>query len=260
VIIVNGGDMNIDLYELNYRNCKKFENGIPDTNINISARTTKSVRNILNDIFSGFQHIVPSIRDDIKFSDVICNVLPVFDEETYSLSYRYEYIFINENKDSNPNEYVRRYKNFDVNTLPLIEVANYLNIKVEKSNMLKPYGTFMPTENKIILGSDYAPVFIHELAHAIDHILGNSFEEYFLEYVRCFDEVVAELSTVVLCRTYNISIDISRSMFYLIEYVDFKKNINDVIKKVSLICEYVKKCIEKIKKITAHNRIVTVRR
>jgi hypothetical protein len=248
--------MNIDLYELTYRNYKKSENSMPNTdsvpytNINISAETTKFVLNTLNDL----QHFKPNIKDietivkgEIKFSDVISNVLPVFDKETHNLLYKYEYILGNEKNDS-PYEYIERFKKFDITSLPLFEVARYLKIKVEKSNLLEPYGRFIHSENKIILGSDYAPTFIHELAHAIDYILENSFEEYYLEHITAFNEIVAELSAVVLCRIHNITLNLAQSWAYLDGYIHFEMNENNmknVIKRVTLICEYVKKCVEK---------------
>jgi hypothetical protein len=159
--------MNIDLYELSYRNIRYNEYRNPDININISEN--KNV-NVL-DVYKHLEQVDSKDMDEISFSDVTCTEMPIVDEETHHLSYRYEYVFVNECKNGNPNEYKERFKKFDINTLPLIEVAKYLNIKVEKSNMIKPYGIFSPANNKITLGTDYAPTFIHELAHAIDHIL-----------------------------------------------------------------------------------------
>jgi hypothetical protein len=231
--------MNIDLYELIYRNYKNHKKNKPDTYINISENTAKSIMNILK----SFQNTKSLKRGEINFSDVICNVLPVFDEKTNNLSYWYEYIFINGNKNGNPIEYLERYKKFNIDTLPLIDVAKFLNIKVEKSNTLKPYGMYKPAEKKIILGSDYAPTFIHELAHAIDHVLGNSFENYHLENTKNFDELVAELSTVILCKTYNVSINESYAMYYLDAYSALDISTSDLLKRVSLIYEYVKICI-----------------
>jgi len=234
--------MNIDLYELNYRSYKVFENRKPDTNISVTKETKRSVMKIIDD----FHHVKAKIQDEICFSDVICNIQPVFDEKTHNLSYQYEFIFIDGSNKGNPVEIVERFKKLDINALPLIEVAKYLNIQVEKSNIIKPYRQFNPQENKITLGSDYAPSFIHELVHAIDHILGNSFDDYSEYENRCFDELIAELSAVVLCKTYNIPIDVSESKYYLDYYSNSEINVSKMINRVFLICEYINKCIENI--------------
>lgn len=222
------------IYELLYRGYKykKIE-----SDLNISEETNKSVMDILED----FQHIDAKDMEEIKFSDVIFDIFPVFDTTTQKLSYKYEPIFINGKRDSDPNEYVDRFKKFNLNSLSLIEVAKYLNIKVEKSNILEAYGCFNIKENKITLCSDYPPTFIHELVHAIDHILPD------YHYEKHFSELVAETSTVVLCRTYNISINNSYSMYYLNLYGNSEVNINDIIERVKLVCEYIKECIKNIK-------------
>jgi hypothetical protein len=222
------------LYELRYRN---YNLNKVEQETNISKSIDKSIMSILED----FKNIDAKDMDKIKFSDVICNVLPVFDETTHELSYKYEQIFINGKKNGDPNEYIDMFKKFDINRLPLIEVAKYLNICVEKSNILKPFGCFIPAENKIILCSDYVPTFIHELAHAIDHALPN------YHYEKHFSELVAEMSAVVLCRTYNIRINTSYSMYYLNLYTNSEANINDIIERVKLIYAYIKECVQNIK-------------
>jgi len=99
-------------------------------------------------ILMELKHIEPKDKDEIKFSDVICNILPVFDEKTHNLSYRNNFMFVDGSREDNPNENVEIFKKLDINTLPLIEVAKYLNIQVEKSNILEPYGIFTVVENK----------------------------------------------------------------------------------------------------------------
>ena len=236
--------MNIDLYELIYSGYKSCENNIPDINIKISENETNSILNILRNTNGNKSNI----REKINFSEIIYNLMPIVDNKNHNISYRYEFILKNGNKNINPIEYLERYKNFDINTLPLINVAKLLGIKVEKSNILEAYGKFIPDKNKIMLGTDYPPTFIHELSHAIDHILGNTFENYYLENIKCFDELVAEASTVVICKTYNITINESYSLHYLHCFSNTYINAYDFIKRVSLIFEYVKKCIEMIKK------------
>jgi len=234
--------MNIDLYEMTYRNYKCFGNKKPDTNIKITKETYQSVMNIIMEL----EHIEPKKREEINFSNIICNILPVFDEKTHNLSYRNNFMFVDGSREGNPNENAERFKKLNINTFPLIEVAKYLNIQVKKSNLLESYGTFMVTENKIILGSDYSPTFLHELAHAVDHILGNNFEDEYDSLEYDFNELVAEISAAVLCRTYNISIDLSYSLNYLNSYCRSEINMKDLKRRVALICEYVNKCVENI--------------
>ena len=240
--------MNIDLYELFYRDLRYAKSNKPNIKINSIENTIKPITDILKEL----KDVKSFERDEIKFSDVMCNIIPDFYDGKNKLSYKYEYVFINGSK-GNPNDYVERFLDFDINTLPLIGVAQFLNIKVEKSNTIKPYGMFIPIENKIILCSDYAGTFIHELVHAIDYILGNSFENYHLEQVKNFYELVAELSTVVLCKTYNILLNYFYSLDYLDNHSYPEMNIKDLLQRVALICEYIGDCI-KIKKrpITSH--------
>jgi antirestriction protein ArdC len=81
---------------------------------------------------------------------------------------------------------------------------------------------------------DEGSVFTHELSHAIDHILPD------FEYEASYTELIAELSAIVLCRTYNISIDIPYSLYYLRGYTNNKTNMHKVINRVALIYEAVK--------------------
>ena len=239
--------MFIDLYELSYRNYKTNNAAKPEKinnipNDNICRKTTRSILHILGSINKA-PSAATAAMEEINFSDIICNLKPVLDEQTQSISYRYEFIFHNVIGDKNPIEYIERFKKFNVNTLPLIDVAKQLNITVEKSNFLnKAYGRFIPNENKIILYSDYIPTFIHELVHAIDNNLGNNFENYHLDDIKNFNELVAEAATFVICKTYNIPIN----EFYTLKYLDYyyRKNTNmDVfLKRVSLIYEFVKNC------------------
>jgi hypothetical protein len=153
------------LYEMYYREYKytKYIKAEPDINVSENAN------DLIMEILKEFKHTGAKDMDEIKFSDVICDMIPIIDETTHKLSRAY--IFINRDKNNSTSEYVNRYKKFDINSLPLIEVAKYLNIRVEKSNILESFGCFDATENKIIMGSDYAPTFIHELVHAIDFII-----------------------------------------------------------------------------------------
>ena len=222
----------------------------PEINNNISDCTYYYLLKFLNDLHS----IKPIVGNVFNFSDLICKTIPgIYDRKGKSLYDIYEYKF-QYGVGNDHNEHIERFKKFDVNNLPLIEVAKYLKIKVEKSNKIKAYGLYNVFKNKIILRSDYFPIFIHELVHAIDRIIGISYNELPINKFNDFQELVAELTTIVLCKTYNIQINYSHSMYYLNYHSYFEINKDDLIKRVSLIFEYIKKCIENIEKNTALNK------
>ena len=255
--------MVVDLYELEYRNYQYFEKkrrNMSISDINISDKTKKYMEITLNDL----KNTVPK-NGRTKFSDIIIDIKPKFDENNNLILY-YDCSFSNGESKENPYEYIESFNKFNINNLPLIEVAKYLNIKIEKSYTIEAYGMYMQKENKILLGTiDCARTFIHELSHAVDRILifENYTEEYFLgfsehvnifeeeyvaKYTKNFEELVAELSTVLLCKIFNISNDISYSKYYLDSYSNTKLNIESkyIIKRVLFICEYIIKCLENI--------------
>jgi hypothetical protein len=223
----------LDMYELSYRNHKcneqRFQN-IDIENITISESTNTIIMKTLNTL----KHLKSKDVDEIKFSDVIYSNIPVVEKSTNIIT-SFAYIPFGK-KNTNIKENINRYRRMDINNLPLIDIAKYLNIKIEKSNTLDAYGCYVPSEQKIILGSDYAPTFIHELIHAIDCILPNRNADYY------FRELVAELTTIAVCMANSIPIDISYSKFYLDGYTDFDLDLNDILKRVSLIYEYIVIC------------------
>jgi len=253
--------MIIDLYEMTYRGYKYYEKIKPDINIMISEKTRKSVIDSIIEI----DNIISNKKEEIKFSDVICYIQPVIDNKN-NLSYKNEFISIKKSKEITSKENIERFFKLDINSLPLIEVAKYLNIKVEKSNILDVYGKFNIIENKITIGSDYIPTFIHELSHAVDYILGITYQEKieskyttneetnnFINFIKIyyFKELIAELSAIVLCKNFNISINLSYSKYYLndfdLDYFWQKETYKkELINRVSLICEYINKCVENI--------------
>jgi hypothetical protein len=167
IIIKIGGYMNIDLYELAYRNYQLFEKKKPSKLVNISdlvisENTIKNIKIVLREL----QHTIPK-NDRINISDIEINTRPVFDENN-NLIYRYDYLVINGNKKGDPYKYLENFNRFNIDNLPLIEVAKYLNIKIEKSYTIKAYGMYIHNEKKIILGTDCARTFVHELSHAVD--------------------------------------------------------------------------------------------
>ena len=99
---------------------------------------------------------------------------------------------------------------------------------------------FFPHRIISFLNSYDVNVFIHELSHGVDYSLGNSYEEYHFEDIRNFDEAAAELSTIVLCQTFNIPFDYQNSISYLNSFNAISLKKSDLIERVSLICEYTK--------------------
>ena len=143
--------------------------------------------------------------------------------------------------NENVSDYIERFKNFNLDNLPLIEIAKFLKLKVEKSNQIKVFGMYIHNEKRIVLGTDYAPTFIHELAHAIDFNLSEHM------YEKNYSELVAELSTILLCKIYNIPLNISYSMYYLDSYSSLEINGKKMVNRASEIVESVKIIKEHIK-------------
>jgi hypothetical protein len=140
------------------------------------------------------------------------------------------------------NEYYNRFNNFNINKLPFIEITEYLKIKVYKSNRHRELGTYYQRSNSIMIGTDYLPVFIHELVHAVDYNL-KKYEYKSIDY----SEWIAELSQIVLCEIYNIQYYKSNSLNSL--DMHFNNFINDnlfnIIKRVYIIYDYFRNCIKK---------------
>jgi hypothetical protein len=227
---------NIDIYELTYKDIiLSIKNNIQ--NISVSDDTNKYVLNTCKELVSVKSKYIKITR----FSDIIYEKFPIAGNVKNTIEYEYIPMFIDKNINGSVNKHIERFRCFNINNLPLIDVAKYLNIKVEKSNQIKSFGMYIPYEKKIIMGSDYEPVFIHELVHGVDHILPNYI------YEENYTELVAELSTIVLCKIYSVPIDISYAMFYLDSYTVDQINHKELIIRVSKIVEYIKYCKEHIK-------------
>ena len=224
---------NFTIYEIVHREAIFTKKRI--INVNISDTTNKEVKNVLNDLKS-----VESKNGTygISFSDVIYELSPKIDEKTGAVRYDYEPFLINNKLGGNVNDYIKRFNEFDIDKLPLIEVAYFLKVKVEKSNQIKALGRYIPNEKKIILGTDGARTFIHELAHAVDFALDDLF------YEENYTELVAELSTIVLCKLYNIPNNVSYSKNYLDCFSSPEIDVKQLIHRVSEIVEGVKMCKE----------------
>jgi hypothetical protein len=242
--------MDDQIYELFYRSIhqKKLTTGnvsVPDKNTNI--------KNIIRNILKELSSIDSNDMYEFKFSDVGYCAIPVFDDITQQLLFvSYKPVSLNKEFKGEIEDFVKKYNNFDITNLPLIDVAKYLDIKVKINKTEKAYGFFSPSTNTITICSDYAPTFLHELSHAIDILLGNFSD------VKEIDEVVAELSSSALCKIYHIPINMEYTKYYLDvqagagKYIGECSNKDDIdslkpiLKRVEAICEYVIKCKEVI--------------
>jgi len=88
------------------------------------------------------------------------------------------------------------YQKLDLPKLPLSEVAQAWNIKVQPAGFEgHVYGWFRPGSNEITLATADEEVWFHELAHVVEHRLGHA---------KCgqepLTEIVAELSAACLAR------------------------------------------------------------
>ena len=235
-------------YELFYRGAKKRK----ATNDEITVNLIKTdIKRVIHCTLKEFSYIKPTSMHEYDFANIEYSPIPIFDIETQQVfSIKYEPISLYKNIRDNLYEYVKNYQNYFVSNLPLIDVANYLGIKVQATMSEEFFGQYSPTEKIIYVGSDYKPTFLHELAHAIDGLLGNN------SNVKEIDEVTAELSSVVLCKIFNIPVNINYSKLYInwqgraAEYIDtcIVKNelssLKPILKRVKKICEYVVKCKE----------------
>jgi hypothetical protein len=119
-------------------------------------------------------------------------------------------VFAVEDTEGKPLDYEDRLKSFNVETLPLIDVARKLGVTVQAGLTFDGCsGSFSPDKNKITLGSANRQVFLHELSHAIDNTVPGKSSDY------AFNEVVAELSAAFLGSLYGINVDIGSTKAYI---------------------------------------------
>jgi antirestriction protein ArdC len=118
-------------------------------------------------------------------------------------------VFRVEDTEGNPLDYEIRLKEFDPNSLPLIDVAASLGIKVEAGLTGDAGGWYIPGIDSITLGSNDPGVFLHELSHAIDQRLPGKSNDY------AYNEVVAELSSVFLASLYGSKVELENTTAYI---------------------------------------------
>jgi len=236
-MLIESTNANFNLYELQYRDRGFYRNLIE---IDPSKDTIDYIIDSLETAGKSASGR-PKMSEAIEFSAVVYNMMPVVNKDN-SIRYEYSPMLVNKNGKADVNECMNRFKDFDVNNLPLFEVAKYLRVGVEKSKVLKHcWGNYNSEERKITLGTDYEPVFIHELAHAIDCALSGLITE------SSFCELVAESATVILCREYTIRNDIPASFKYLDQYTDTEIDSKRLFYRVAEIYEFVKLVKQDIK-------------
>ncbi|MCL2007204.1 MAG: hypothetical protein FWG77_03875 [Treponema sp.] len=227
-----------NLYDLFYRSAMFFNKEIIALDVNVSDATDKKLNKILKEL----EFISAKYMDEIKFSDVIYEIFPEINQRTKIISFNYKPVSKKDKKNIDISNHIERYKNFNVDNLPLIEVAKAFNIRVEKSNTLETLGRYVANEKKIILASDYVPTFIHELVHGIDRHMSDYIHD------ENFNELVAELSTIFICKIFSIPINVSYSIHYLDAYSTMEVNVSKMIKRASEIAESIIKIKEHIDK------------
>jgi hypothetical protein len=118
------------------------------------------------------------------------------------------------------------YKKLDVPNMPYLEVANFLEIKVEAVGYQKGkgYGSFTPSLNRIQLATPDQVTFFHELSHAVDHYLikklgGKGLSMETKQYSE--QEIVAQFSANVLA--YIVGYEIEETTAYTKQYIEHYK-------------------------------------
>jgi len=103
-------------------------------------------------------------------------------------------------------------KRFEIDKLPLKAVADHLGVKVCPGLTVDAYGFFKPDSKEIVLGTDDVTTWFHELGHAIDNEIPGKNEDY------AFSEIVAELTSSVLCKTMGYPGHLEHTKAYIKEY------------------------------------------
>ncbi|MCA9496843.1 MAG: hypothetical protein KC589_07895 [Nanoarchaeota archaeon] len=118
-----------------------------------------------------------------------------------------------------------KYKKLELPKMPYMDVAKFLDIKVEAIGFKgRAYGSFTPSLNRIQLATPNQATFFHELAHAVDHYLlqklglkGLSMESK--QYSE--QEIVAQFSANVLA--YIVGYEIEQTTAYTKSYIEHYK-------------------------------------
>jgi antirestriction protein ArdC len=150
-------------------------------------------------------------------------------------------VFRMEDTEGKELDYEIKLREFDPDSFPLLDVAKALDVKVMPGLTGSAEGWFNPTTKIITLGSNNQQVFLHELSHAIDHILPGKKDDY------AFNEMVAELSSALLASLYGGKVELENTIAYIRswsggKHIAFK--VTSAMERVEKIYHY----IEGIKK------------
>lgn len=114
-----------------------------------------------------------------------------------------------------------KYKKLELPKMPYMEVAKFLDIKVEAVGFKgKSYGSFTPSLNRIQLATPNQVTFFHELSHAVDHYLikklgGKGLSMETKQYSE--QEIVAQFAANVLA--YIVGYEIEQTTAYTKQYI-----------------------------------------
>ena len=126
---------------------------------------------------------------------------------------------------------------------PFFDVAEKLDIEVSYKPLRGNfYGQYNISNNDIILCSDSAVTYYHELAHAIDHKVNGDLRNN----DKSRNEIVAEFSAIVLCQLSGISGYEDQSYQYIREYCKHSKTDAAILKKIMGILADVEKIIDTV--------------
>ncbi|GHV85522.1 hypothetical protein AGMMS50230_11300 [Spirochaetia bacterium] len=255
--------MNLDYYELiyNYKNfaATNSENDIwiseykkitlleyITNKVNAAANKDILLEKIIKEINFSVNN---EYKQDFIFSDAEYIKVAVFKENQNGtrniIDFIYEPKILNKNVTINPSDAIKKYNDFDINNLPLIEIAQFLNITVTKLKSNENYGSFSSKNMTITLRTDLPCVYLHELSHAIDYLLGQNDNTD-----KNSNEVVAELSTLYLCKKYNIQNNDENSIAYINSYkgnITLSKN-DEIITRVKNIYYFIMECKSEIER------------
>jgi hypothetical protein len=136
-----------------------------------------------------------------------------------------------EDTEGEPLDYSIHLKNFDINKLPLIDIAKALNIEVTAELTLRNMASYNHKEKKIVMGTDNPNVFLHEMSHAIDSVLPNHSNNY------AKNEIIAELSAAFLSRLYEIPFSIKATRSYIEQYSGRGHAVFEIMRALSRVKE-----------------------
>jgi antirestriction protein ArdC len=118
-------------------------------------------------------------------------------------------VFRVEDTEGEELDYALKLREFNPDSLPLIDVARSFGISVAAGLTGEAGGWFRSSDNSITMGSNNAQAFLHELSHAVDQALPGKSKG------NAFNEVVAELSAAFLCNIYGIDCNMDNATAYI---------------------------------------------